>query len=58
MKSERASAKVCPEICKGGAVFMICESKGNQKLSPACSCCFAGPGCTIYYNDGTFDTCS
>ncbi|KAI8016500.1 hypothetical protein LOK49_LG05G02093 [Camellia lanceoleosa] len=36
---------------------MICESSGSQRLSSACNCCLAGKGCTIYFNDGTSETC-
>ncbi|XAR53446.1 hypothetical protein NMG60_11022000 [Bertholletia excelsa] len=54
---EHAGAKVCPFYCRADAAYMICESSGSTKLSPACNCCFAGKGCTIYYDNGTHETC-
>ncbi|KAI8014185.1 hypothetical protein LOK49_LG05G02089 [Camellia lanceoleosa] len=53
---EYNTAEACPLYCLE-ADYMICESSGSQRLSPACNCCLAGKGCTIYFNDGTSETC-
>ncbi|GMP47974.1 hypothetical protein CsSME_00015492 [Camellia sinensis var. sinensis] len=50
------TAEACPLYCLE-ADYMICESSGNQRFSPACNCCLAGKGCTIYFNDRTSETC-
>ncbi|CAL5385427.1 hypothetical protein CsSME_00015419 [Camellia sinensis var. sinensis] len=55
-KPELANAKFCPEDCRK-ADYMKCKSSGEKRLSPACNCCFAGKGCTIYYCDGTSHIC-
>ncbi|GFS36215.1 hypothetical protein Acr_00g0084500 [Actinidia rufa] len=51
-------AECCPLYCREDGDYMKCVSSGDKKLSPPCNCCLAGPGCTIYYNDGTSETCS
>ncbi|XP_058760459.1 proteinase inhibitor PSI-1.2-like [Vicia villosa] len=43
--------KVCQFICNGA--YMTCPSSGDEHLNPACNCCFASTGCTIYKADGT-----
>ncbi|KAF7141962.1 hypothetical protein RHSIM_Rhsim06G0114500 [Rhododendron simsii] len=53
-KPEHASAKICPQDCRV-AEYMICR---GEKKTAACNCCFAGPGCTIYYSDGIKSVCS
>ncbi|XP_062165216.1 proteinase inhibitor PSI-1.2-like [Alnus glutinosa] len=51
---ETARAKLCPQICTADIAYMTCPSSGNEHLTPpACNCCFAGEGCTLYYADGT-----
>ncbi|KAF3944965.1 hypothetical protein CMV_028615 [Castanea mollissima] len=50
------AVKACPDICLAYA-YMTCPSSGNQKLDPACNCCFA-PGCTLYLPDGTSTYCN
>lgn len=32
---------------------LTCPSSGDEHLNPACNCCFASTGCTIYKADGT-----
>ncbi|XP_019426255.1 PREDICTED: proteinase inhibitor PSI-1.2-like [Lupinus angustifolius] len=44
--------KICPQICYEAA-YMTCPSTGDEHLSPACSCCIASTGCTLYNSDGT-----
>ncbi|RDX98681.1 hypothetical protein CR513_18370, partial [Mucuna pruriens] len=42
----------CPQICYEAA-YMTCPSSGDQHLTPACNCCIASTGCTLYNEDGT-----
>ncbi|KAE9590473.1 hypothetical protein Lal_00023416 [Lupinus albus] len=44
--------KICPQICYEAA-YMTCPSTGDDHLSPACNCCIASTGCTLYNSDGT-----
>ncbi|KAK7258624.1 hypothetical protein RIF29_24205 [Crotalaria pallida] len=50
MKS--VEAKICPQVCYDVA-YMTCKSSGDQHLTPACNCCIASKGCTLYNADGT-----
>ncbi|GLU06735.1 hypothetical protein SLE2022_237350 [Rubroshorea leprosula] len=54
---ENAQAKLCPSICLD-AQYMTCESSGEEKLKPVCSCCLAPQNCTLYFADGTSENCN
>lgn len=45
--------KVCAQFCYDDRSYMTCLSSGDQHLDPACNCCIASTGCTIYKDDGT-----
>lgn len=46
------ATKYCPQFCNEGTEYMLCRSSGDKKRGPACNCCVAPPGCTIYLSDG------
>ncbi|XP_062164603.1 proteinase inhibitor PSI-1.2-like [Alnus glutinosa] len=50
---ETMFAKACPQFCYSDVAYMTCPSSGSEHLAPACNCCLAGEGCTLYSADGT-----
>ncbi|XP_022875960.1 proteinase inhibitor PSI-1.2-like [Olea europaea var. sylvestris] len=50
---EHANAKTCPQICSGVAAYTTCPASGDEKLTPACNCCFLQTGCKLFMADGT-----
>ncbi|XP_050899104.1 proteinase inhibitor PSI-1.2 [Lathyrus oleraceus] len=46
-------AKICLQFCYENRAYMTCPSSGSKLLTPACNCCLASHGCTIYKYDGT-----
>ncbi|KAK9758171.1 hypothetical protein RND81_01G212500 [Saponaria officinalis] len=52
------AAKFCPQFCVNNLSYVICSSSGDTHLKPLCTnCCMAGPGCTLFFTDGTSQKC-
>ncbi|KAH9627028.1 hypothetical protein KSS87_020677 [Heliosperma pusillum] len=54
---KEVDAKICPQFCYDGLDYMTCPSTGSVHLNPACNCCIAGPGCTLFFLGGTTKQC-
>ncbi|KAK9758169.1 hypothetical protein RND81_01G212300 [Saponaria officinalis] len=58
IKEVDAIEKICPLYCVNNLSYVICSSSGDTHLKLSCTnCCMAGPGCTLFFNDGTSQKC-
>ncbi|KAL9229065.1 hypothetical protein vseg_004581 [Gypsophila vaccaria] len=55
---KEVDAQICPQFCVNNLNYVICKSSGSAHLKPLCTnCCKAGPGCTLFFLDGTSQIC-
>ncbi|KAL1324888.1 hypothetical protein HN51_035003 [Arachis hypogaea] len=54
LEGEVKRVEGCEQVCYEAA-YMTCPSSasGEEHLSPACNCCLAPRGCTLYNSDGS-----